>query len=127
MPYSWHNPRKFSVPSALSANSLLWSIGSLFFHGIYRLFYSGSAFSSVTYLLNLWCYLCPEPAPRLERSYLAQIPKFGIVLVLGALAPDTRDRAPCQPAFRLSRQSANPLHSNREGTRIDTNSPATSH
>src|SRR5260370_40734820 len=63
MPYSWHNPRKFSVPSALSANSLLWSIGSLFFHGIYRLFYSGSAFSSVTYLLNLWCYLCPEPAP----------------------------------------------------------------
>jgi hypothetical protein len=27
------------------------------------LFYSGSAFESVTYVLNLLCYLCPEPAP----------------------------------------------------------------
>jgi hypothetical protein len=28
------------------------------------LFYSGSAFESVTYVLNLKCYLCPEPVQR---------------------------------------------------------------
>src|ERR1700693_4114492 len=28
----------------------------------YRSFYSGSALKSVTYVLNLLCYLCPEPA-----------------------------------------------------------------
>jgi hypothetical protein len=36
------------------------------------LFYSGSAFESVTYVLNLLCYLCPEPAPL--KCYLCLEP-----------------------------------------------------
>src|SRR5260370_26630036 len=46
MPYYWHRARKFSLFSALNANPILCSIGSLFFQGI-----------------ALECYLCPEPVP----------------------------------------------------------------
>jgi hypothetical protein len=43
IPYSWHSARKFSVRIALKANSILCSIGSVFFHGIERHFLAPSA------------------------------------------------------------------------------------
>src|SRR5882724_12994942 len=54
--------RKLSVCIALNANSIRSSIGSLFFHGMPR-FYLTTPPKSVTYVLNLLCYLCSEPAP----------------------------------------------------------------
>src|SRR5438477_7702014 len=54
--------RKLSVCIALTANSIRSSIGSLFFHGMPR-FYLTTPPKSVTYVLNLLCYLCSEPAP----------------------------------------------------------------
>src|SRR5437764_2918640 len=64
--------RKLSVCIALTANSIRSSIGSLFFHGMPR-FYLTTPPKSVTYVLNLLCYLCSEPAPdqlsaRLDTS-----------------------------------------------------------
>src|SRR5438067_13296447 len=54
--------RKLSVCIALTANSIRSSIGSLFFHGMPR-FYLTTPPKSATYVLNLLCYLCSEPAP----------------------------------------------------------------
>src|SRR5437763_16904219 len=55
--------RKLSVCIALTANSIRSSIGSLFFHGMPR-FYLTTPPKSVTYVLNLLCYLWSEPAAR---------------------------------------------------------------
>src|SRR5207253_5420920 len=43
IPYSWHSARKFSVRTALKANSILCSIGSVLLHGIERHFLALSA------------------------------------------------------------------------------------
>src|SRR5881227_1703320 len=59
--------RKLSVCIALTANSIRSSIGSLFFHGMPR-FYLTTPPKSVTYVLNLLCYLCSEPAPTLNHQ-----------------------------------------------------------
>src|SRR5438477_13176296 len=59
--------RKLSVCIALTANSIRSSIGSLFFHGMPR-FYLTTPPKSVTYVLNLLCYLCSEPAPTGPRT-----------------------------------------------------------
>src|SRR5437764_10504915 len=68
--------RKLSVCIALTANSIRSSIGSLFFHGMPR-FYLTTPPKSVTYVLNLLCYLCSEPAPILPlRQRQRQLPEI---------------------------------------------------
>jgi hypothetical protein len=82
IPYSRHNARKFGVPIALSANSLLWSIDSLSFHGIYRLPYPGFAFEVLpTYVLNLLSYLCPKPGPfgLRPKTLSNSVPSFSLL------------------------------------------------
>jgi hypothetical protein len=54
--------RKFSVPSALIANSLLWLLVHFFSTACIGPF-TPILPSSVTFVLNLKRYLCPEPAP----------------------------------------------------------------
>ena len=59
--YSWQSARKLSVCIAFNLNSIY------LFHRFTLL--PGYAFRarSVTYVLNLLCYLCPEPAPVEEK------------------------------------------------------------
>ena len=60
-----HNARKVSVLRAFCANAILYSIGSVFFQSIEPHLLLLLRPSSVTYVLNLLCYLCPEPAPAM--------------------------------------------------------------
>ena len=77
-PFSWHNPRKLSVHSAFNANSILCSIGSVFFHGIDPHLLPFDA---------VQCYLCPGPAPK----QVAHFPNAwaSVVLAWGNPAPDS--------------------------------------
>src|SRR3569832_1901289 len=84
MPYSRHNARKLSVCCALSANSVLVSIRFLGCHGISQQPYTAG--QSVTYVLNLLCILCLEPAPTKHQTPCAATPFLADTRPAGRMA-----------------------------------------